>query len=160
MYDVQLFWNAIHVHVFLVSFDRDNGELEQNWLLEKAWRDKERGKGKFHLELHTYTYTLILNVWLAFLKYNVHVFRLSLNRNKGNAFWKALAHSHLPPLYSCVVSCWVYVEALPMSRDCLYFWWCLFVCVVSVCLWLYVCELVLCRVSRRGHVICNGMRKI
>jgi hypothetical protein len=53
-------------------------------------------------------------------------------RKKGNAFWKALAHSHPPPLYSCVVSCCVNVEALPMSRDCLFLCWCLFVCVVSV----------------------------
>ena len=42
--------------MFHLSLNRNNGEPEKNWLLEKAWRDKEREKGKFHLELHAHTY--------------------------------------------------------------------------------------------------------
>jgi hypothetical protein len=62
----------------------------------------------------------------------ISCWRKQNTRKKGNAFWKALAHSDPPPLYSCVVSCCVYVEALPMPCDCLLLCWCLFVCVVSI----------------------------
>lgn len=55
-------------------------------------------------------------------------------RKKGNAFSKALFHSHPPPLSFCVVSCCVYVEALPMSRDCLFLHWCLFIWIVCLCI--------------------------
>jgi hypothetical protein len=49
---------------------------------------------------------------------------------KGNAFSKALAHSHPPPIYSCVVLCCVNVERFP--------------CPVIVCSCVGVCSYVLC----------------
>jgi len=56
--DVGVAFFKYNVHVFHLSLNRNNGEPEKNWLLEKSWRDKEREKGKFHLELHAHTYTL------------------------------------------------------------------------------------------------------
>jgi hypothetical protein len=48
---------------FILSLNRNNGELEQNWLLEKAWRDKEREKEKISFEItRAHIYTLILDV--------------------------------------------------------------------------------------------------
>ena len=65
---------------------------------------------------------------------SISCWRKHVTRKKGNAFSKSLAHSHPPPLCFCVVSCCVYVEALPMSRYCLFLRWCLFVCVVCLCI--------------------------